>query len=658
MRGVLQAATICLTAGAALAVLGVSSGRAQAPVDLPEQWAQTNLQWTGATLLDNTDNPPHTLGWYGCTLTTAAMLLRFHGATTMPDGQPLNPGSLNRWLLQTGLFASPANVSWPLLVSFANLYLGRNLQYRPQASSPTLCCDPVSEPRCDEARASFYTGLGYPLPIRRTTHDCADPLPPPATGCCNKHSVLLLGEYEDFGEWWMADPAYFIEFPQVVVPNYWDRLTVVVPASAPTFGQQELHLAPTGLVSEVSSATSSTPAMLMVSASGAAKLLVIDPLGRRCGRDSTGATFSEIPGTAVEDGASNSDDDGTRSDHPGTGGFVVASPLSGAYGVHVSGAAPGILHWAIIGTEGTLLRETTVDPGGPLVRRYSKTVPASLSARTGVAEDRVTLPGRIICPVTLGPESLLVMEADLAAGSYLRRPTLPAFDTFDPTKGVRCIAAGQVAGAGSGLTLAATSLVSLPPAGGNHAPVAGRDSLTTTSCTLRIAKTALLANDSDVDGQPLTIQAVGMTPVTQGSVSMVGDSIQIVLPPGFSGTTEFVYTVSDGLAGLAAAPVRVRMNGTTGVESETPGVGFAITRLAPNPAGGEVTVVFRLPANMSPRVEVLDVAGRRVAARQLANTPAGEHRVTISLRGVPAGTYFVRLVGANRAASQKLLILE
>jgi hypothetical protein len=30
----------------------------------------------------------------------------------------------------------------------------------------------------------------------------------------------------------------------------------------------------------------------------------------------------------------------------------------------------------------------------------------------------------------------------------------------------------------------------------------------------------------------------------------------------------------------------------------------------------------------------------------------------LSLHGVPAGTYFVRLVGANHAASQKLLILE
>lgn len=37
-------------------------------------------------------------GW-GCYITSAAMLLRFHGHTTLPDGSVLNPKTLNEWLL-------------------------------------------------------------------------------------------------------------------------------------------------------------------------------------------------------------------------------------------------------------------------------------------------------------------------------------------------------------------------------------------------------------------------------------------------------------------------------------------------------------------------------------------------------------------------------
>jgi hypothetical protein len=81
----------------------------------------------------------------------------------------------------------------------------------------------------------------------------------------------------------------------------------------------------------------------------------------------------------------------------------------------------------------------------------------------------------------------------------------------------------------------------------NTAPVAGPDAFSTDEGTaLTIPVATLLANDTDADGQPLSIIAVDNA--VNGTAALVGTSVVFTPLPGFAGNASFTYTVTDGLA--------------------------------------------------------------------------------------------------------------
>src|SRR5690606_10028235 len=65
----------------------------------------------------------------------------------------------------------------------------------------------------------------------------------------------------------------------------------------------------------------------------------------------------------------------------------------------------------------------------------------------------------------------------------------------------------------------------------------------------------VLANDSDADGDPLTVSAV--TQPTGGSVAISGTMVVYTASPGFVGIDRFTYTIEDGRGGSATANVAV-----------------------------------------------------------------------------------------------------
>nr|WP_246441644.1 VCBS domain-containing protein [Xanthobacter tagetidis] len=92
--------------------------------------------------------------------------------------------------------------------------------------------------------------------------------------------------------------------------------------------------------------------------------------------------------------------------------------------------------------------------------------------------------------------------------------------------------------------------------GVNDVPVAVADSLSTAEDTpLVIAAADLLANDSDVDGDTLTLVSVGGA--VGGSVSL--DAGQITFTPytDFNGAASFAYMIADGKGGFDSATVAV-----------------------------------------------------------------------------------------------------
>jgi Ca2+-binding RTX toxin-like protein len=109
---------------------------------------------------------------------------------------------------------------------------------------------------------------------------------------------------------------------------------------------------------------------------------------------------------------------------------------------------------------------------------------------------------------------------------------------------------------GNGGTATATATVNV--AAVNDAPVAGADAASGTEDTvLTIAAATLLANDTDLEGQALTLTGVGGA--THGTVSLSGGNVVFTPTPDYNGAASFQYTVSDGNGGVGTGTVSVSL---------------------------------------------------------------------------------------------------
>ncbi|MCX6902385.1 MAG: HYR domain-containing protein [Verrucomicrobia bacterium] len=82
--------------------------------------------------------------------------------------------------------------------------------------------------------------------------------------------------------------------------------------------------------------------------------------------------------------------------------------------------------------------------------------------------------------------------------------------------------------------------------------------------TISIALAALLRNDTDPDGDPVTLTAVSARSQSGGFVTKGATFITYTPPAGFNSTDRFTYTVSDGQGGTATGAVYINVSSTTG----------------------------------------------------------------------------------------------
>ncbi len=109
---------------------------------------------------------------------------------------------------------------------------------------------------------------------------------------------------------------------------------------------------------------------------------------------------------------------------------------------------------------------------------------------------------------------------------------------------------GYTAGDGNGGT--ATATVSVTVTGVNDGPVAVNDAATTAEDTA--VSVAVLANDSDLDGDALTVSAVTL-PAHGTTVINPDGTITYTPAANYHGTDSFGYTIGDGNGGTATAVV-------------------------------------------------------------------------------------------------------
>jgi CshA-type fibril repeat protein len=107
---------------------------------------------------------------------------------------------------------------------------------------------------------------------------------------------------------------------------------------------------------------------------------------------------------------------------------------------------------------------------------------------------------------------------------------------------------------GKGGTSTATVTVTVAPA--NDPPVASNDTATTDEDTL--VTIPVLTNDTDIDGDPLTVTAASSP---NGTVTINADGTISYTPnANFNGTDTITYTISDGKGGTSTATVTVTVN--------------------------------------------------------------------------------------------------
>ena len=255
------------------------------------------------------------------------------------------------------------------------------------------------------------------------------------------------------------------------------------------------------------------------------------------------------------------DDDGVRGGSP----VVIMDATHGAQGeVSIKAGTPWFVRYQPYATfAGTDTFTYTIRNLTGQTATATVTVTAATSGNTPpiAVNDSATIPvgGTVLIPV-------LANDSD-ADGNVL---TISAFSspqrgTATKLSGQIRYVAGNVAGAdsftytisdGSGGTATArvdVTITNAPPPP-NTNPVAVADSATTPYGTP--ATISVLANDSDADGNALTIISITQ-PTSGGVASITGGIITFTPSAGFSGNAVFTYTISDGLGGSATANVTV-----------------------------------------------------------------------------------------------------
>ena len=148
--------------------------------------------------------------------------------------------------------------------------------------------------------------------------------------------------------------------------------------------------------------------------------------------------------------------------------------------------------------------------------------------------------------------------------------------------------------------------------------------------------------------------SASFTPGPSNRIATPGDTGYADVGPAGSYYKLSAVDVNGNESGFAL----VTPEGTTGVGGERP-VAFALEGVRPNPTSGSgLNVALVLPTGAAARLELLDVSGRRVVAREVGSLGVGRHTVNLAEgRRVAPGLYWVRLTqGANQRTTRVAVI--
>ena len=208
---------------------------------------------------------------------------------------------------------------------------------------------------------------------------------------------------------------------------------------------------------------------------------------------------------------------------------------------------------------------------------------------------------------------------------------------------------------GNGGTASATVTVTVTHL--NHPPTANNDIFTVpedSSATVF----DVLANDSTAPDTGETLSVTSVTQPANGSVTLTGGVVRFTPAPGFSGTTTFRYTLSDGNGGTASATVTVIVTHvnhpptatndafTVAVDSSA-NVLNVLANDSTAPDTGETLAVTAVTQPASGTVTLISGVVRFTPAASFSGTTTFTYTISDGNGGTATGTVTVTVTGTN-----------
>jgi hypothetical protein len=165
------------------------------------------------------------------------------------------------------------------------------------------------------------------------------------------------------------------------------------------------------------------------------------------------------------------------------------------------------------------------------------------------------------------------------------------------------------------------------------------------------------------------VQVVGTEPVTTPLGTFAAITVRTIwegspaAPWRYAADGEFSYAPQIGPVRIGAAGLhepRWLLSALEGLTVASAGTSLRPLRLeaGPNPFNPTTTLRFSLPEAGPVRLQVVDLAGRRVAVLRDGPLAAGFHAVTWQPRALASGVYLARLEAGSRTATTRLLLVE
>ena len=86
---------------------------------------------------------------------------------------------------------------------------------------------------------------------------------------------------------------------------------------------------------------------------------------------------------------------------------------------------------------------------------------------------------------------------------------------------------------------------------------------------------------------------------------------------------------------------------------------LALEGARPNPAVVPLTIVFTLPRAEPATLDLLDVSGRQIIAREVGTFGPGRHEIRLGECGcTPPGMYWLRLSQAGRSLVKRVVVVK